>query len=530
MSKAETPVTITRLEGEERASALALVEQLQEGRASRRLRSEDVPHVLLSYQAAWHEDRAQVRIAEKSRRIGYSWGALAAEAALEAASATGMDQFYMGYNMRMAAEFIGDVAYFARFFGEVVSSIDVWRETEVVGDERRDITVYMVRFASGFKVEALSSNPHNWRSRQGHAIVDEAAFHKNLAEVIKGALAFKMWGGRVSIVSTHNGEDNPFAEYVREVRAGKLPWSLHRITFDDALRAGFYRRVCLVRGLDWSPEAEAKYRAEIYADYPSPDDAAEELDCIPKRGSGSYFSRLLIEHCQDASIPILRLTKPAEFVLDPGRLKATEEWIRDVLRPVLDSLPKLRSVFGQDFGRDGDLSHQTILQEEHPGRWREAFLLELRRIPFDVQKMITLAVLDGLPLFHHAKFDARGNGQSHAEAALQVYGPSRVECVMLSAPWYAENFPRYRQAYEDRSIVVAKSEDLIADHRSVVLVNGQPKMSDARIKGSDGEYRHGDSAVSGVLAWAATRCEADPGLEVHTACPRSSRAMLRGYR
>ena len=74
MSKAETPVTVTRLEGEERASALALVEQLQEGRVSRHLRPEDVPLVLLIYQARWHEDRAQVRLAEKSRRIGYSWG------------------------------------------------------------------------------------------------------------------------------------------------------------------------------------------------------------------------------------------------------------------------------------------------------------------------------------------------------------------------------------------------------------------------------------------------------------------------
>ena len=34
----------------------------------------------------------------------------------------------------------------------------------------------------------------------------EAALHRKLYEVIKAALAFRMWGGRISIVSTHNSK------------------------------------------------------------------------------------------------------------------------------------------------------------------------------------------------------------------------------------------------------------------------------------------------------------------------------------
>lgn len=529
MSEEPRTVAVKPLEGAELKAALDLVARTQATRITHRLAPGDVPHILLPYQARWHADKATVRICEKSRRIGFSWGALAAESTLEAATDTGCDQFYMGYNMGMAAEFIGDCAFFAKAYGKAVSAIEVWRETVVVEDERRDITIYKVRIGA-HKIEALSSNPHNWRARQGHAIIDEAAFHKALKEVIKGALAFKMWGGRISIVSTHNGEDNDFFELLRDVMAGKLPWSLHRVTFDDALRQGFYRRVCLVKGWEWSREAEDAYRIATYADYPSSEDAAEELDCVPKRGSGAYFSRMLVENCQAPDIPILRLAKPAEFVLDPERLVVAEAWCRDHLKPVLDSLPNgHRTALGQDFGRDGDLSGIVVYQEENPQLWPVRFALEMRRIPFDVQQLILFFIIDNLPLFHHAKFDSRGNGQSHAEAALQKFGPARVECVMLTASWYGTWFPRYRRAYEDRSLRAPQSEDWISDHRQVVMHKGVPAMSEARVKGSDGEDRHGDLAVAGVLGWAALREEVGGPIEVTTAGPRPSATMLRGY-
>lgn len=498
------------MEPAKKQECLDLVEEIQETRAGRKLKLSDVPHILLPYQARWHEDRSPVRIAEKSRRIGWSWGALAAESVLEAAAVRGMDQFYTGYNLRMAAEFIGDCAFFCRAFAMAASAIDVTEERVIVENEARDIVTYKIEMASGRKIEALSSNPHNWRGRQGHARIDEAAFHSRLAELVKGALAFRMWGGRVSIVSTHNGEDNDFNNLVKEVQAKKLPWSHHKVTFDDALREGFFRRVCLVQSLPWTQPAEQQYRAEIYGDYPAQADADEELGCIPKRGSGAYFTRLLIEFCAEEGIPVLRLAKPAEFVLDPDRKTIIADWIAEVLKPIVDAMPTgWRTVYGQDFGRDGDLSCIWILQWDG-ARWRTAFILELRRLPFDCQWQITDYILDNVPLFHHASFDARGNGQSHAEAALQKCGSQKIACVKATPEFYANQFPKYRQAYEDKSIVVPKSEDVIADHRQVVLQAGRPTMSDGRIKGSDGEFRHGDTAIGGLMAWHSASQEGEP--------------------
>ena len=51
-------------------------------------------------------------------------------------------------------------------------------------------------------------------------IIDEAAFHDDLKELMKAALALLMWGGRVLVICTHNGENNAYNALVKEARGG----------------------------------------------------------------------------------------------------------------------------------------------------------------------------------------------------------------------------------------------------------------------------------------------------------------------
>ncbi len=67
----------------------------------------DAKPILLPYQQRWVGDDADIRICEKSRRVGISW-ATAAEAALDAGAQNGMDVWYIGYTKDMAQEFIRD--------------------------------------------------------------------------------------------------------------------------------------------------------------------------------------------------------------------------------------------------------------------------------------------------------------------------------------------------------------------------------------------------------------------------------------
>ena len=462
--------------------------------------------VLLNYQQQWVKDKSPLKVSEKSRRTGLTWAEAADDVliAASARSAGGMNVYYIGYNQDMAIEYIDACAGWAKVFNYAAGQIEegLWGEDE----DDKHIKTYTIRFPdSGFRIVALSSRPANLRGKQGVVVIDEAAFHDKLEELLKAALALLIWGGRVRVISTHNGEANPFNELIKDVRAGKRKGSVQRITFREAITQGLYQRVCLRLGKTWTQTDEDEWTQEVYDFYGQA--ASEELDAIPRAGSGAYFSRALIEQCQHPDIPIIQYSKPLEWVTNPNRLIEANEWIDDALKPAINNLPNLRSVLGQDFGRTGDLSVIWILLETQRGQWTTGFILELRRIPFDVQQLILFFLIDNLPLFHHAKFDARGNGQSHAEAALQRYGAQRTEGVMLSVKWYAANFPPYKAAYEDRTIIVPESEDIIADHRRIIIKNGVPAVDDGRDKGSDGEFRHGDSAVAGVLAWAATRSE-----------------------
>jgi phage FluMu gp28-like protein len=226
-------------------------------------------------------DQSQVKVCEKSRRIGITWTE-AGDRALAAATSgrTGMDGWYIGYNKDMALEFIEAAAAWARRFNQAGKHL----EEIAIKDERADILAYRIRFASGHKIVALSSRPSNLRGKSGCAVIDEAAFHEDLAGLLKAALAFTMWGGLVRVISTHNGADSAFNELVNEIRAGRLPYSLHRTTFDDALAEGLYRKISQYRGIAWTEVAEQEWRREIIKFYG--DNASEELFCVPRAHRG----------------------------------------------------------------------------------------------------------------------------------------------------------------------------------------------------------------------------------------------------
>ena len=94
------------------------------------------PMALLPYQQAWCADQSPVKLCEKSRRIGLSWGE-AADTALLAASSKGMDAWYIGYNKDMALEFIRDCAGWAKHYQLAAGEIEETEEVFVEGDDRQ---------------------------------------------------------------------------------------------------------------------------------------------------------------------------------------------------------------------------------------------------------------------------------------------------------------------------------------------------------------------------------------------------------
>lgn len=458
--------------------------------------------VLLPYQKAWIEDTSDLKIAEKSRRTGLTWGE-AADAVLTASaakSAGGTNHFYVGSNKDMAIEFIEACAMWARAFDRAASTV----QEEVISDEDKDILTFNIRFSSGFKIQALSSRPSNLRGRQGNVTIDEAAHHEHLAEVLKAALALTMWGAKVRLISTHNGVENLFNELIEDSRAGRKRYSVHRLTLDDACDQGLYKRICQVSGKPWSQDAEDEWKENLVKDTATREDALEEYYCVPKSGGGAYISRALIE-ARMIDAPVVRFEGSAEFNAWPEHLRNADmrDWCERELLPLLQALdPDDRHCFGEDFARSGDLTCIAPMAITQQLQRRVPFLVELRNVPFKQQEQVLFYVVDRLPGLQYGALDARGNGQYLAEQAVDEYGADRIEAVMLSQSWYLETMPKFKAAFEDEGIEIPRDRDVLDDLRALQVIKGIPKLPDT--KTGEDKKRHGDSAIALAMAYYAS--------------------------
>jgi len=469
--------------------------------------------ILFGYQRRLLASTAKfdVTVCLKSRRTGATW-AIAADAVLHASaakSAGGMDVFYVGYNLDMAREFIDVCASWARAFDHAASEIDEF-VFEPHKDPDKEIKAFRIRFASGFEIIALPSRPRSLRGRQGYVIIDEAAFHDDLDGVMKAALALLIWGGKVCVISTHDGEMNPFNSLVNDVRAGRKPYNLIEFDFDDALRDGLYKRRCAIEVKDYTLAGEAKFRADILGFYG--EDADEELFCIPSLGNGVYFTRAMIEKAMRADIPVLRWSPPSEdFTEWPKgkRYSYLTDWIRDHVDPLLRKLdPDLRHAFGQDYAYAVDLSVLWLLAVERNLTRRTPFIIEMRKMPFEQQKQLLFHVAERLPRLTGGKIDANGSGHALAQVTMQRFGARTIEEVHLSREWYREHMPRAKAAIEDGDFLLPRDDDVLTDWRMIRLMDGVAQVPRNRAKSkADGKKRHGDTAVAGVLAYAATDIE-----------------------
>ncbi|WP_084516247.1 terminase large subunit domain-containing protein [Desulfovibrio cuneatus] len=544
--------------------------------------------LLCLYQVAWLRDHSPVKVWEKSRRIGASWveALYTVLAAAKKKSEGGQSTYYLSYNKDMTRQFIKDCAWWAKVLGFVCGNIEEIAQTTIINDIEKDVTIFRITFASGNVVEGLPSEARSLRSKQGRVVLDEAAFVDDLQELQKAAMALLMWGGQVVILSTHNGEENPFNELLAEIRAGKLPYSLHRTDLDEALAGGLYKAICRKKGDPWTPEKQTAWRESTIAEYAA--GADEELFCIPSRSGGAWLTGALIESCMpqhdteetmppallewspeiaraalagwmedigpgaalelyatdaqgvatpsgEAPVPLSLIAdwlRTREFVDIPVPVAAglVQVWCERHLAPVLATLhPLERHYIGEDFARRTDLTVITLAAQQENLHKPTRLMLELRNTPFRVQEQFLAYIGHNAPRLSGLALDAGGNGMALAEFARQTWGESMVKEVLLSEGWYRENMPRVKSNLEDRTTTLPKSANIKDDFRAVRLVRGVPRVPPQRT-GEKGKARHGDSVVSFALAlFAEAVIEVEEAFEVLTGAPSHLKTLFKGY-
>ena len=293
---------------------------------------------------------------------------------------------------------------------------------------------------------------------------------------------------------------------------GRLPYKHGRIDFDQALQDGLYERICLVTRKEWSPEAEARWRADIISFYG--EGADEELFCVPTMGSGAWLPGPLIEARMTAEAPILRLELPANYLQlsELDQLALMDPFMQELEEALATLDLELQYGFGFDFARVADLTVGVLLAVEAALKRRETLCFELRNVPGDEQKRITAMVLEKVKSrLIGAAFDATGMGWTVAEDMGRLFGfketpesAGLVQAIKFTDDWYRIEMPPLKTAFEDGMIAIAPDPDHLSDLRIVRLQRGTPRVPALRT-GEKGKRRHGDYAIGIALAHFATR-------------------------
>ena len=406
---------------------------------------------LLDYQRRWVQDPAPVKICLKSRRIGISWSE-AYDATMEAGAEGGGSTTYLGYNLGMTRGWVGDCAEWAHSLHRLSLHIG----HPLLEDGAGGRPAYRLSMPSGAAIEGVASTPHALRSRGrpgDRAVLDEAAFHPDVDGVLGAGMAYLVWGGRLRIISTSNGAEGAFAKLIEEVRAGELPYSLHTITFRDALAGGLYRRRLAIeaeaalrrdpgrdpggvaREFEWSPEREAEWEASIRAMYRYSWQAEEELDCIAAPGAGAWIGLddyLAAEH-PDAGAAERYAGGPA-FI-------------------------------GYDVARRRDLAVIAVLERAGGVLWLRE-LVEMHQETFAAQREEIARAMGAYRVVRVA-VDQTGMGEVQTEELQRKHGARRVEGVQLTSARRLGVASALREAFEGRLLRVPRDRRLRLDVRSV---------------------------------------------------------------
>lgn len=455
-----------------------------------------------------------MKLAEKSRRVGFTYATSYRAVQKCLRRPRGFTQWVSSRDLLTAKEFVTDyVAKWARAANVVATGL-AGDDARVI-DAERGITALVVSFETGNRIMSLSSTPEAFAGKGGDVLLDEADLHEDSGTLIDMALPCTTWGGQLEVISAYRVDgspSSPFARLVADAKAANpMGWRLHRVTIEDAVAQGFVEKLGEVTGrtlerAEWLAGMRARCRTEAAW--------LSQYLCMPQDDGGALLPYGLIAACElDALAPAVRADLPA-LGADCGPL-----------------------YLGADIGRKHDLTVFWLVERIGDVYWTR-WVCELAKTLYREQ-LATLETALRLPRLVRCCIDASGIGAMLAEEAQLRYGQYRVEQVQFTAPVKMELGMPLLAAFQDRAVripaVPAIREDLHKTRRTVTAAGNVRLEADSDEAGHADRFwalalaLHAGSGASGPVAFerAAMLRGGDEGDEAVTGFAASGRG---GYR
>ena len=431
------------------------------------------------YQQKYIDDSDQLVLVRKSRRIGMSWAA--AYKAITHSFKHRVNIFYMGYDTKMTATFIKDCA-------DIAEALEAISKKKLLMD-RHGATTYKLRLTNGCEISALSSKPENVRSK-GRAnellIIDEAAHHDDLRTIIKAATPMMAMGVYIHIISTEYGSQNTFHKLYNEILTGKRMGSVHTITLKDALKQGYFKRLCRdnpdhwdnwkVYPGKWSLKKQKAFQKWMESEV---DDADQELYCIPTADMiGSFLSWTDIEKAKHKDAGLRSKFKNGPACLGIDVASERNDFVITASEKVNDDVVWVR----------------------------EVKILSPRKKNIKINLDTVLPIITDMARFYNVDkivVDASGHGEWFGKNMIDEFGKSMVELIKFNqhnkytiATEMKNYFETQKMRIPDEESGIEEWEYIIDDLKSMNLVYNE---SGPRLKAKS-KVNHNDIFISMMLS------------------------------
>lgn len=433
----------------------------------------------LPYQLRWLADESPIKIWEKSRRIGATY-VQAYEDVRDCVTKKVPAVWFSSADESAAREYIGYCEQWTKLFKIAAKSLG-----EVVIDSDRNIKAFVIEFANGTKIHALSSNPKGFRSKGGKVVLDEFAHHDNQDDLWKAARPCITWGFPLRILSTHNGKNCRFYRFIEQVYKGKLNWSLHNTPIQQAVNDGLVDKIL---GKKTSEEEKQAWLEEQRSNCFDENTWLQEYCCVAIDEATAFLPYELINSCE----------------------------FEDVLSELSEISGDL--YVGMDIGRKKDLSVIWVLEKLGNVKYTRV-VKELEKTPFHIQEAILFSILKHKKL-RRCCIDSTGLGMQLAESAQRSFGKYRIEPITFTAKAKEELAYNLRTNFEDKTVYIPPDNDIREDLHSVRKVTGISGNIRFDVVGTE-TTGHADRFWALALALYAAKNSTAP-LYIATRCPRES--------
>lgn len=458
----------------------------------------------LPYQCAWLEDHSQIKIYEKSRRIGLTY-AQSFEDVRDAGGLlydekTGenppMDVWFSSNNESNAREYIDYCKKYARALNYVFQATE---ETVIIKDE--EIFTLRLNFANGKKITGLSSSPNMLHGKGGKIVLDEFARRDNEFEVWEAASpAGIVWGYPIRIISTHRGKTSLFYSFLKRIKKGKLNWSHHKTTFIDAVRQGLADKVFRKKCTKDEQDAYIESVKQSAGDDTIWD---QQYMCDAQDGDETLIKR-----------PVLEAAAKAE-------LYNKEE------------LHKCKELYGGlDVARKKNFSLLWLTEKVTPSLFVARYILAIQGVEFPKQDKIIGAILTEFPNIRRLSIDQTGMGIGLTEYLQEQFGKTRVEGVTFTMANKETMGFRMSKMMEDLSFLVPDEEKIFDDFQLVKKII--TSSGNIRLVAGTKNDSHADYFWGAALSLEAGSSEAYIPPAVHVANMANNRTekvdkLLQGF-